>query len=122
MTILILMAAVFLGAGLTAAGCKWRIAWLGWISFLAAGGAAAFLVWRHGVWPLIPPAAAWLALVFAWWAFIPVPGWPATGFAGRTSGCGCGFTRAGGRPPCLSFTGTGGGSPRRGRPAMPGRT
>ena len=71
MTILILMAAVFLGTGLTAAGCKWRIAWLGWISFLAAGGAAAFLVWRHGVWPLIPPAAAWLALVFVWWAFVP---------------------------------------------------
>ena len=62
MTILILMAAVFLGAGLTAAGCKWRIAPLGWISFLVAGGAAAFLVWRHGVWPLIPPAfAGWLS-------------------------------------------------------------
>ena len=40
----------------TAAGCKWRVARLGWLSFLAVAGVAAFLVWRHGVWPLIPPA------------------------------------------------------------------
>jgi len=71
MTVLILMAAVFLGAGLTAAGCKWQIARLGWLSFLAAAGAAAFLVWRHGAWPLVPPALAWLVVAFAWWAFIP---------------------------------------------------
>jgi len=71
MTILILMAVVFLGAGGTAAGCKWQVARLGWLSFLAVAGVAAFLVWRHGVWPLIPPTVAWLALVFAWWAFVP---------------------------------------------------
>ena len=100
MTILILMAAVFLGAGLTAAGCKWRIAWLGWISFLAAG-------WRRGVPRLAPwSVAAHPARPRGWLSCSPggrsspVPGWPATGSAGRTSGCGCGFTRAGGRPPC----------------------
>ena len=37
---------------------------------------AAFLVWRHGAWPLIPPVFAWLVLVFAWWAFVPRPTLP----------------------------------------------
>jgi type IV secretion system protein VirD4 len=65
------MTVVFLGAGVVAGGCKWRIGWLAGLSFLAVAGTGAFLVLRHGAWPLVPPALAWLALVFAWWAFIP---------------------------------------------------
>ena len=71
MTVLILMAVVFLGACGVAAGCKWGGARVGWLSFLALTAAGAFLAWRHGVWPLVPPVLAWLMLAFAWWAFVP---------------------------------------------------
>ena len=120
--ILILMAVVFLGAGGTAAGCKWQVARLGWLSFLAVAGVAAFLVWRHGVWPLIPPAVAWLALVFAWWAFVPRSRLARNRVRRQNIRLRLRLHPGRGRPPCLSFTGTGGGSRRRGRPAMPGRT
>lgn len=122
MTVLILMAVVFLGACGVAAGCKWGGARLGWLSFLAVAAAGAFLVLRHGVWPLIPPALAWLVLMFAWWAFVPRDDLPRNRVGGRTSGCTCTCTRAVGTPPPLNCTGTGGGSPQRGKPVTRGRT
>ena len=85
--------AVFLGVGLIAAGCKCGSLRLGWISFLVPGGAAAFLVWRHGVWPLAAGRSR------DWLPCSPggrssrVPAGPQPG-PSRTSGCGCGCTRA----------------------------
>ena len=72
MTVLILMAVVFLGACGVAAGCKWR--WrparlavvprsrCRW-GVPGAGGMVCGRWYR--------PSLAWLALVFAWWAFVP---------------------------------------------------
>ena len=65
------MAIMFLGACGLVAGCKWAGARLAWLSFLTVAAAGVFLALRHGAWPLIPPALAWIAVVFAWWAFIP---------------------------------------------------
>ena len=65
------MAVVFFGSGGFAAGWKWRIGFLLWLSLAAVAVASAVLVLRHGAWPMVPPAMPWLALAGAWWAFVP---------------------------------------------------
>ena len=124
MTVLILMAVVFLGARGVAAGCKWGGARVGWLSFLALTAAGAFLAWRHGVWPLVPPVLAWpMRPALAGWAFVPRDHLPRNRVRGKNIRLHLRLHPGAGHATAFELHRHWGGSrSRRGSPVTPGRT